>query len=147
MLRMSSWISTVLPTPAPPKRPTFPPFTYGASRSMTLMPVSKISMRGTRSSNFGASRWIGQRSFALTSSGLPSITSPSTLKMRPSVASPTGTEIGAPVSLTSAPRASPSVESIATARTRSFPRCCCTSAIRSVCSPPSWAGISTFSAL
>ena len=29
------------------------------------------------------------------------------------------------------PRASPSVESIATARTRSSPRCCCTSAIRS----------------
>ncbi len=25
MLRISSWISTVLPTPAPPKRPTLPP--------------------------------------------------------------------------------------------------------------------------
>ena len=42
--------------------------------------------------------------------------------------SPTGTEIGAPVSTTSVPRARPSVESIATARTRSSPRCCCTSA-------------------
>ena len=45
MLRISSWMSTVLPTPAPPKRPTLPPFTYGASRSMTLIPVSKISTR------------------------------------------------------------------------------------------------------
>ena len=26
MLRISSWISTVLPTPAPPNRPTLPPF-------------------------------------------------------------------------------------------------------------------------
>ena len=48
--------------------------------------------------------------------------------------SPTGTEIGAPVSTTAVPRARPSVESIATARTRSSPRCCCTSAISS---PPS----------
>ena len=47
--------------------------------------------------------------------------------MRPSVASPTGTVIGAPVSITSVPRARPSVVSIATARTRSSPRCCCTS--------------------
>ena len=53
---------------------------------------------------------------------------PITFHRRPSVGSPTGTEIGAPVSTTSTPRASPSVESIATARTRSSPRCCCTSA-------------------
>src|SRR5437879_3430101 len=47
--------------------------------------------------------------------------------MRPSVASPTGTLMGAPVSTTSRPRESPSVVSIATARTRSSPRCCWTS--------------------
>ena len=35
--------------------------------------------------------------------------------------------IGPPVSTTSTPRASPSVVSIATARMRSSPRCCCTS--------------------
>ena len=29
MLRISSWMSTVLPTPAPPKSPTLPPLTYG----------------------------------------------------------------------------------------------------------------------
>ena len=58
----------------------------------------------------------------------PSIACPITFQSRPSVGSPTGTEIGAPVSTTSTPRARPSVESIATARTRSSPRCCCTSA-------------------
>ena len=41
-----SWISTVLPTPAPPNRPILPPLTYGVSRSMTLIPVSRISVRG-----------------------------------------------------------------------------------------------------
>ena len=49
MLWISSWISTVLPTPAPPKRPILPPRTYGAIRSMTLMPVSKISTFGVSS--------------------------------------------------------------------------------------------------
>ena len=34
-------MSTVLPTPAPPKRPIFPPRRYGARRSTTLIPVSK----------------------------------------------------------------------------------------------------------
>ena len=50
--------------------------------------------------------------------------------MRPRVTSPTGTVIGPPVSTTSVPRARPSVVSIATARTRSSPRCCCTSQMR-----------------
>src|SRR5437016_6058931 len=53
---MSSWMSTVLPTPAPPKRPILPPRTYGAIRSMTLMPVSKISTFGVRSLNPGDQR-------------------------------------------------------------------------------------------
>ena len=61
-LWISSWISTVLPTPAPPNRPILPPRTYGASRSTTLMPVSKISTFGDSSPNAGGSRWIGQRS-------------------------------------------------------------------------------------
>jgi hypothetical protein len=56
--------------------------------------------------------------------------------------------IGPPVSIASTPRASPSVVSIATARTRSSPKCCCTSAI-SVRPPPfpSDAGIVIESAL
>src|ERR671914_426532 len=52
-LLISSWMTTVLPTPAPPNRPILPPFTNGAMRSMTLMPVSKISVLGSRSVNFG----------------------------------------------------------------------------------------------
>src|SRR3954468_6967204 len=99
------------------------------------MPVSNISVVGVRSSTVGADRWIGQRS--LTSIGSPwSMTSPSRLKMRPSVTSPTGTVIGPPVSTTSMPRARPSVESIATARTRSSPRCCWTSHTRVVTLAP-----------
>ena len=46
ILLISSWINTVFPTPAPPNRPILPPFAYGASKSMTLIPVSKISSAG-----------------------------------------------------------------------------------------------------
>ena len=125
---MSSMMSTVLPTPAPPKRPILPPLMYGAIRSTTLRPVSKISTFGERSRKAGGSRWIGQRSVSAGMSSFSSIAWPMTFQRRPSVASPTGTVIGAPVSTTSVPRARPSVESIATARTRSSPRCCWTSA-------------------
>ena len=38
-------MSTVLPTPAPPNIAALPPFTSGASRSITLMPVRKIERR------------------------------------------------------------------------------------------------------
>ena len=41
MLRISSVMITVLPTPAPPKMPILPPLVKGAIRSMTFMPVSK----------------------------------------------------------------------------------------------------------
>ena len=37
-LLMSSWMMTVLPTPAPPKIPILPPFLNGQMRSMTLRP-------------------------------------------------------------------------------------------------------------
>src|SRR5919202_1316906 len=138
-LWISSWMRTVLPTPAPPKRPTLPPFTYGAIRSMTLIPVSKISTVGWRSWKLGGSRWIGQRSTSPGASFL-SIGSPTPFQSRPRVTSPTGTVIGPPVSTTSVPRARPSVESIATARTRSSPRCCCTSATRSIAERPTYSG-------
>src|SRR4051812_1812277 len=95
------------------------------------MPVSNISAVGVSCSTVGAGRWIGQR--VSTSSSSPwSIVSPSRLKMRPSVMLPTGTVIGPPVSMTSIPRARPSVVSIATQRTRSSPRCCWTSSTRCV---------------
>ena len=54
--------------------------------------------------------------------------SPRRLKTRPRHPSPTGTEIGAPVSTASAPLASPSVELMAMQRTTSSPICCATSA-------------------
>src|SRR5205807_2452856 len=52
-----------------------------------------------------------------------------------SVSRPTGTVIGPPESITSTPRARPSVVSIATARTRSSPRCCWTSQTRTSATP------------
>jgi hypothetical protein len=68
--------------------------------------------------------------------------------MRPSVASPTGTVIGPPVSTTSSPRARPSVASMAIARTRPSPTCCCTSATSlRPDSPPSEDGMVISSAL
>ena len=96
-----------------------------------MMPVSKSSSVGSSDSKSGAGRWIGQRSASSRPSSMWSMGSPSTLRMRPSVAAPTGTVIGAPVSTTSVPRARPSVASMATARTLLSPRCCCTSAISS----------------
>ena len=53
--------------------------------------------------------------------------SPMTFMMRPSVPSPTGTEMALPVSFTCWPRTRPSVASIATVRTVDSPRCCATS--------------------
>ena len=54
---------------------------------------------------------------------------------RPSVAVPTGIEIGAPVSMACMPRCMPSVGFIATVRTRFSPRCCSTSQMTSIASP------------
>ena len=48
------------PTPAPPNRPTLPPFANGTSRSMTLMPVTSRSWPPACSSYDGAGRWISQ---------------------------------------------------------------------------------------
>jgi hypothetical protein len=57
--RIISWMSTVLPTPAPPNRPILPPRTYGVIRSRTLMPVTNISVFDSSWSSGGAGRWIG----------------------------------------------------------------------------------------
>ena len=117
---------TVLPTPAPPKTPTLPPRLNGAIRSMTLMPVSKTCDSVSIWSKAGGWRWIGSICLDLTAP-LPSIGWPSTSNTRPSVASPTGTVIGPPVSVASRPRDRPSVVDMATVRTQLLPRCCCTS--------------------
>ena len=68
-----------------------------------------------------------QHLLRLDGAGLPSIGWPSTSNTRPSVASPTGTVIGPPVSVASRPRDRPSVVDMATVRTQLLPRCCCTS--------------------
>ncbi len=41
---------TVLPTPAPPNKPTLPPLANGQTKSITLMPVSNNSAAGASSS-------------------------------------------------------------------------------------------------
>jgi hypothetical protein len=55
MLLINS-IKTVLPTPAPPNKPILPPRRYGANKSTTLIPVSKIEGFVSNSVNAGASR-------------------------------------------------------------------------------------------
>src|SRR6201993_4732390 len=55
--------------------------------------------------------------------------SPSASNTWPLTPSPTGTEIEAPVSITSTPRTSPSVGCIEMVRTRLSPRCCATSSV------------------
>src|SRR5207245_124086 len=45
MLWISSMMTTVFPTPAPPNKPVFPPLEYGSNKSTTLMPVSNISTK------------------------------------------------------------------------------------------------------
>ncbi len=78
----------------------------------------------------GAWRWmedvVSVLIFPSSSTG-----SPMTFITRPSVAFPTGTEIGPPRSRTFIPRTMPSVGNIETARTRPSPRCCWTSATTS----------------
>ena len=59
-----------------------------------------------------------------------------TFMTRPSVAGPTGTVIGPPVSTAFMPRTMPSVGSMLTHRTRFSPRCCSTSVTTSMGMPP-----------
>ncbi len=104
---------------------------------MTLMPVWNIWVFDSSWSKAGALRWMPQRS--LTSSCSPSSRlrqSPVALKTRPRVASPTGTLIGPPVSVTVAPRTRPSVGFIEIARTMPPPMCWATSRVIVVVSPP-----------
>src|ERR1700674_83187 len=120
MLRISSCTMTVLPVPAPPNSPIFEPLAKVQIRSMTLIPVSRISTLGCCSDSGGASRWIGHR-FVPSGVGSSSIAFPITLNMRPSVSTPTGTEMGEPVACTGSPRRIPSVESIPMHRTTLSP--------------------------
>ena len=94
------------------------------------MPVSNIWVFDSSWSKAGGLRWIGQRSVISNfSPGCRLSTSPVTLNTWPLVTSPTGTEIGAPVSVTCAPRTRPSVGLSAMARTSESPRCWATSSV------------------
>src|SRR5688572_10295366 len=73
------------------------------------------------SSNLGDVRWMGIVFPGSGTGPLPSIVSPSTLKMRPRPCSPTGTAMGRPVSSASMPRIRPSVDDMATQRTTLSP--------------------------
>ena len=98
-LLISSLMMTVLPTPAPPNRPILPPRRYGSSRSMTLMPVSNIFSSVDCSSSDGA---CAVDRPVLLGVDRPIRSRPARRARsctRPSVAGPTGTEIGAPVSI------------------------------------------------
>ena len=129
-LWISSWIRTVLPTPAPPKRPILPPLEYGSRRSMTFIPVSKILASVLCSENDGALRWISQYSVFSSILFPPSIGSPRTLNIRPSVAVPTGTLIFEPVAVTVLSQERPSHSANIIQRTVLFPICCASSITR-----------------
>ncbi len=131
---MSSCMITVFPTQAPPKSPTLPPFSIGAMRSMTLIPVSNTSVFVESSSKLGEARWIGSL-ICVFGASISSIGSPRTLNMRPSTHSPTGTEMGASVATTVSPRFTPSTGFIAIVRTDPSPSCCWTSSM-SLCGAP-----------
>src|SRR3954447_16359083 len=108
------------------------------------MPVSNISVLDSSWSKAGALRWMPQRS--LTSSFSPSSRlrhSPRVLNTRPSVASPTGTVIGPPVSVTWAPRTRPSVGCREMARTMPSPMCWATSRERVRFSPSRSSSVSS----
>ena len=106
-------------------------------RSITLIPVSNISVFDSSWSNAGAVRWIGQRSLISSDDVGTSRDSPSVLNTWPFVTSPTGTEIGAPLSTTAAPRTMPSVGCMEIARTRLSPMCWATSRVKVRTSPES----------
>ena len=81
------------------------------------------------SANEGASLWMGLNLVVLMGPR-SSMGSPMTLIILPRVSGPTGTRIGAPVSITLWPRTRPSVESKAMVLTLLPPRCWATSRTR-----------------
>jgi len=91
-------------------------FTNGETRSTTLMPVSKISVLGSRFTKSGRLRWIGQRSASLRDRGaIVHRLTEARLRMRPSAGAPTGTVIvAAGCRRPPIPRTTASVDDIAT---------------------------------
>jgi len=126
MLCISSCIVTVFHTHAPPKSHTLPHFNIGARKSITLIPVSKISGFVDKSSNLGDFLCIGALCLVFNSP-VSSIVSHNTLNMCQRTSSHTGTFITSPVAITSSHFLSQSVLSIAIHLTFQEPSCCKTS--------------------
>ena len=123
---MSSWMRTVLPTPAPPK-----------SRSCRDVRGDEVDDLDAGLERLDLRREIAElRRVAVDRPALrvgrdrlgSSIGSPITFQSRPTSARRRGRRSVPSVSTQTTPRREPVVESMATARTRSSPRCCCTSA-------------------
>ena len=133
MFLISSCMFTVFPTPAPPKRPTLPPFAKGQIKSITLMPVSNNSEESAWSSNEGGFLCIGMVSFDLIFP-FSSMGSPKTFIILPKVPSPTGTAIDSLVFVTGTPLFRPSEAPMAIVLTIPSPSCCWTSSTRPVSS-------------
>jgi hypothetical protein len=126
MLLISSIMFTVLPTPAPPNRPTLPPLANGQIRSITLMPVGEQIPTGAARRTSGPSGgWSG----ALRCRDRAGFVDRATQHVHDAAerAVPTGTEMGLPVFFTFMPRRRPSEEPSAMVRTTPSPSCCCTS--------------------
>jgi hypothetical protein len=129
MLLISSMMSTVLPTPAPPNRPILPPLAYGASRSMTLMPVTRISRLGRLVDELGAlavDRRLGRADRAALVDRLADDVEDAAERLR----ADRHRDRRAGVGDFFWPRTRPSVESMAMVRTVFSPRCCATSRCR-----------------
>ena len=114
--RIISWMSTVLPTPAPPNRPIFPPCTYGVEQ------VDDLDA-GRRTSAVSGSSWSNRRRVAVDRPALGDVQrrvgtssgSPRTLNTWPLVTSPTGTVMRRTGVDHLAPRTRPSVGCMAMA--------------------------------
>ena len=100
--RMVSSATAVLPVWRSPMISSRWPRPIGTMPSMALRPVCIGSRTGWRSTTPGASRSIGAN-FSVRIGPLPSIGWPSALTTRPSISSPTGTEMMRPVRLTGSP--------------------------------------------
>ena len=118
MAWISSITSTVLPTPAPPNIAALPPWASGASRSITLMPVSNTAVVEVSSSSAGGGLWMPRRGRVGRQGG--AAVAHRRRRRRAGGREPRrrpGPKSGAPVARTLAPRARPAVACSAMPRT------------------------------
>ena len=101
-LRIASIATAVLPVWRSPMISSRWPRPIGTIASIAFSPVCSGSFTGWRSTTPGARRSIGENC-VVAIGPLPSIGWPSALTTRPSISSPTGTEMMRPVRLTRSP--------------------------------------------